>query len=100
MSPGVSSLYWLDVHHVSTAARAELHLACDKREQSIVATSAHTLTGVEVGATLPNQDLTRVDLLATEALHTEALRIGITTIARAGRALLVCHLPYLSLRFR
>jgi len=45
-----------------------------------------------VGATLTDDDLACVDLLATETLHAEALSIGITTIARAGRAFLVCHL--------
>ena len=41
---------------------------------------------VELGATLADQDLARADLLAAEALDAEPLGVGITTVARAGRA--------------
>ena len=39
---------------------------------------------------------TSADDLAAEALHAEALRIRVTTVARAGSALLMCHVfaPY------
>ena len=55
------------------------------------ANAADALAGVEVGATLPHDDLAGVDELAAEALHAEALGVGVAAVARAGTSLLVCH---------
>ena len=46
---------------------------------------------MEVGAALANDDLAGVDQLTAEALHAEALGVGITAVARGAGALLVCH---------
>jgi hypothetical protein len=44
---------------------------------------------VEVGPTLTHDDLARVDLLATEALHSETLGIAVASVARARGTLLM-----------
>ena len=69
-----------DVDHAATAAGAEFDLAGAQREQGVVATTSNALTGVEVGATLANEDLAGVDLLATEPLHAEALAVRVATV--------------------
>jgi hypothetical protein len=69
-----------DVHHATTATGAEFDLAGAEREQGVVATTTNALTGVEVGATLADEDLACVDLLAAEPLHAEALRVRVATV--------------------
>ena len=64
---------------------------CDQREQGVVAAAADPVARVEVGAALPDDDLAGVDQLAAEALDAEPLGVGVATVARRGRALLVCH---------
>src|SRR5690606_41974902 len=44
-------------------------------------TAADVRAGVEVRAALAHEDLARVDGLAAEALHAEALCVGVTTVA-------------------
>src|SRR4051794_32577713 len=80
-----------DADDAAAALVAELHGAGDQGEQRVVAAAADVVAGVEVGAALADQDLARVDLLATEALDPEPLGVGVAAVARGGRALLVCH---------
>ena len=86
-----------DIHHAATTVGAELNGARGESEQGVIATTANVVTRVEVGAALAHDDFARLHALAAEALHPEALRIGITTVAGAGCALLMCHdvTPYL-----
>src|SRR5690606_3310510 len=51
----------------------------------------HTVAGVEARAALTDEDLAGADDLATEALHTEALGVGVATVLGAGSTLLTCH---------
>ena len=62
-----------DVDGLAAALGAELHRSGDEGEQRVVAAAAHAITGVEVRATLADDDLARVDELTAEALHAEAL---------------------------
>src|SRR6478609_10463123 len=80
-----------DVDGLAATLGAELHLASDQREQGVVAAPPHALTGVELGPALPDDDLARVHRLPAEPLDPEPLGVGVTTVAGAGRALLVCH---------
>src|SRR5699024_4620324 len=80
-----------DVHGLAAALGAELHRTGGEGEQRVVSATADAHARVELGAALTHQDLAGVDLLAAEALHTEALRVGITTVTGAGCALLACH---------
>ena len=60
-------------------------------EQRVVATAADVGAGVEVRAAQTDDDLAGEDLLAAEALHAEALRVGVTTVLGARSTLLVSH---------
>src|SRR6185503_19564878 len=86
-----------DVHDLAATVGAGLHRTGVQREQRVVAAAADARTRVEVGAALADQDLARVDDLTAEALHAEALSVGVTTVTGGRCALLVCHLssvPY------
>ena len=60
-------------------------------EQGVVAPAADVDTRVELRAALTHQNLAGLDDLTAEPLDAQPLRSGITTVARAGRAFLVCH---------
>ena len=49
-------------------------------EQRVVAATADVDAGVEVRAALADDDLAGEDLLTAEALHAEALSVGVTTV--------------------
>jgi GTP-binding protein len=91
VDPGVTTL--LDYHH-SPRRRAEHggHGAGGEGEQRVVATAADVVARVEVRAALADDDLTRVDDLAAEALHAETLGVGVAAVLGGRRTLLVCHL--------
>src|SRR6476659_6575920 len=76
---------------LATLLGAEGDRTADEREQRVVAAAADAVTGVEVRAALADDDLARADQLAAEALDTQALGVAVATVARRGRALLVCH---------
>src|SRR3984957_1105093 len=80
-----------DVDRLAAALLAELHGPRGLREQRVVAATADVDAGVEVGATLANQDLAGLDDLTAEPLDAEPLGVGVATVAGAGCALLVCH---------
>src|SRR3954465_3002159 len=83
-----------DVDDLAAALLAELDRARREGEQGVVAATADVDAGVEVGAALADEDLARVDDLAAEALHAEALRVGVATVAGGACALLVCHVRF------
>lgn len=89
-----------DVDDLAAATRTELNVAGGGGEQGVVITATHVIAGVEVGAALADDDLTGVDELTTETLHTEALRVGVTAVAGGTQTLLVCHVRLLSLELR
>jgi len=60
-------------------------------EQCVVAAASDVDAGMELGAALPHQDLAGLDDLAAEPLDAQPLSGGVAAVARAGRALLVCH---------
>ena len=64
----------------------------DQGEQGVVAATADSVTRVEVGAALPDDDLASVHQLAAKPLDAKPLRVGVPTVPGRGRALLVCHL--------
>src|SRR5665213_535506 len=88
----VSDLGGDDVDDLATALAAELDRTGGEGEQGVVAATADVDAGVEVGAALADEDLARTDDLTTEALHAEALRVRVTTVASGARSLFVCHL--------
>src|SRR3954447_532724 len=80
-----------DVDDLAAALVAELDRTCGEGEEGVVAATADVHAGVEVGAALADQDLARVDGLAAEALHAEALSVGVAAVASGARSLFVCH---------
>src|SRR5699024_11334782 len=57
----------------------------------VIAAATNVHTWVELGAALTDEDLARLDLLATEALNTETLCLGVATVTGARSTLLSCH---------
>jgi len=65
---GASLRDWYDVDHAATTSGAELDTAFDQGEQGVILAATNTGTGVEVGATLADDDLACIDGLTAEAL--------------------------------
>jgi hypothetical protein len=62
-----------DVDDLAATLRTKLNCASSKSEQGVVAATTDVGAGVEVRATLANEDFARENLLAAEALHSETL---------------------------
>ena len=69
----------------------ELDHAVRDGEDGVVAAEAHALAGVELGASLANDDVARDDRLAGELLHAEALADGVAAVARRSLSFFMCH---------
>ena len=78
-----------DVH--ATTFAVEEYATINKGEDGVVAAHADVLTGVELGATLANNDVAGDNSLATELLHAEALAAGIATVTNGTLTFLMCH---------
>ena len=76
--------------HATTLA-VEEYAAINQGEDGVVAAHAYALTGVELGATLANDDVAGDNSLATELLHAEALAAGIATVTNGTLTFLMCH---------
>jgi hypothetical protein len=61
-------------------------------EQGVVTAAAYAIAWVEVGAALPDDDFASIDQLAAKPLDSESLSVGVPTVTRRRRALLVCHI--------
>ena len=66
---------------------AKLYHAVDQREERVIAADSHVRAGIEVGAALPDQDVTGDDALAAETLDPKPLSIGVATVSRRTGAL-------------
>src|SRR5215467_1740949 len=80
-----------DADRSAPAPGAELNRTGHKGEQRVVTAAPDAGTRVEVGASLPDDDLARLDDLTAEPLDAEPLRVGVTSIPAGRGALLVCH---------
>src|ERR1700710_681346 len=80
-----------DADDPATLAGTELDVAGDQGEQRVVAAAADVQAGVEVRAALADEDLAGVDELTTEALHAEALSVGVAAVTAGGCTLFVGH---------
>ena len=80
--PNVRLLFGLERTHMNLAASAlrELDGAFAESEQRVVLAAADVLAGLEVSAALTNNDVASDNMLATVALHAEALCAGVATI--------------------
>ena len=79
----------------TTSTLGELDGAFAQSEQRVVLAATDVLAGMEVGATLANDDVAGDDMLAAIALHAEALRAGVTTITGRTKTFFMCHFLYL-----
>lgn len=81
------------------AATLEGHNAIHQRKQGVIVTTAHIVAGVNLGATLTDQDVAGAHDLAAVALHTQALGIRVATVTSTTSTFLVSHdeLPLKSL---
>jgi len=66
--PGRSDAGREDADSLATARFTKLHVSLDQREERVIAPAADIRTGMELGAALPDQNLTGVDGLAAETL--------------------------------
>jgi hypothetical protein len=62
-----------DIDDAATASHTKVHGARGECEKSVIATTAHIRTWVEVGTTLTNDDFAGINQLATETLDSESL---------------------------
>src|SRR6185312_12511176 len=77
---------------LAARAGAEGDHAVRGGEQGVVAADADVGARIHLGAPLADQDVAGEDLLAAEALHAQALAVGIAAVARGAACLFVCHL--------
>src|SRR5208282_662033 len=69
----------------------EFDEAGDLSEQGVVLAAAHVDAWLVLGAALADEDGAAAHELATEALHAQALALGIAPVDRGTAAFLVCH---------
>src|SRR5699024_5176020 len=86
-----SDLSLVNIHGLAAILAAEPHRTRLQSEQRVVGAAPDVHPGMELCSALANQNLARVDILTTEALHTEPLRYGIASVAGVRRTLLRCH---------
>src|SRR5579883_3544134 len=79
-------------------ARLELDMAFREGEEGVVAPHPHIVTGVEFGAALPDQDISRNDDLTAELLDPQPPAGGVAAVAGAAACLFMCHGPVLLIR--
>ena len=75
-------------------------LSVNQCEKGVVLAAADIGTGVELGSTLANQDITGVDFLTAKALNAQTLGNRIATIAGTTACFLMCHCLITSLLSR
>ena len=67
----------------------ELNNTVNKCEESVIRADTYVLTGMDLGTTLSNDDVTSDNGLAVCLLNTETLGLRITTVLGRTNALLV-----------
>ena len=77
--------------HLAACALGVFYRTFAQSEQGVVLAATHVLTGMEVSATLTNQDVARTDEFASKALTTKALSLRIATVADGTLTFLMCH---------
>ena len=83
------------LHSVDGALAAILALALEldgtvnQSKQGVVTADAHIDTGMDVGASLANQDVAGQNELTVGTLHAQALGLGITAVLSGTAALVV-----------
>ena len=85
-------------HHIFAVVRAfhlKLNATFGLGEDGMVFTDTGIHTSVEAGATLTNDNLARLNQLATLALHAKAFTFGIATVTSTTTGFFMCHVSIL-----
>src|SRR5579859_1186068 len=81
--------------HVHEASQTPLvHVfddAVNLGEQSVIASQADVLAGLDLGAALPHQNRTAAHQVASEALGAQPLGLGIAAVPRTAESFFMCH---------
>ena len=84
-------LYRVNRHMLAVAAGLKGYHSIYLGKESIVSTQAHIPAGMELGATLPNDDAASLDRLSTISLHAKKLRVAVPTVAAGAYTFFMCH---------
>ena len=76
---------------VAAGALREFHGALAQCEQGVVFATADVLAGMEVGATLANNDVAGDDVLATKALHAKSLGMRVAAVTGGAKTFFMSH---------
>ena len=82
----------LSVHRALLAILAhalELDLTVNQSKQGVVAADADIVAGMDVSASLANQDVASQNELTVSALHAQTLGLGVTAVLGGAAALLM-----------
>src|SRR6266700_1096118 len=83
-----------------TGVVAELDIAIDQGEQSVVAANANVIAGFDLCAALANNDATGGNYLSIIAFHSKHFGVTVPTIAGTTHTFFMCHgLLFLCLAF-
>ena len=78
--------------HLAILAHAlELDLTVDQSEQGVVAADPDVVAGMDVGASLANQNVAGLAFLASEYLQTQSFALRFTAVLGTTYTFLVCH---------
>jgi hypothetical protein len=64
----------------------------NQREDRVIPTKADILAGAPLRAALPNDDVSRNNVLASEFLHAKTLAVTVAPVLDGSLAFLVCHI--------
>src|SRR5699024_3834414 len=77
---------------ITRSLDGKVHVAIDAGIQGVVLAHADIFAGMEVCATLPDDDGAGIDLLAAKTLDAKPFGMGIASVATAAACLFMCHL--------
>ena len=72
-------------------ATRELQRTVAQSEQGVVLAAANVFTRMKVGATLTNDNITRLYLLTSEHLNAKSLCVRVAAVTSGAKTFLVCH---------
>ena len=77
--------------HLAACALGVFYRTFAQSEQGVVLAATHVLTGMEVSATLANDDVAGDDVLATKALHAKSLGMRVAAVTGGAKTFFMSH---------
>src|SRR3954464_6346121 len=74
-----------------SALHGEFHFTVGKGKQCVIAPGPYVCARMKPCAPLPDDDRPGSDLLTTEDLHTQHLRLRVAAVSSRSAALFLCH---------